>query len=281
MATAETQTFTVDTTAETQTTPDNLTPDEQDSLKVGEEISQQQDQLLAGKYKSAEDLEKAYKELESKLGQQKSEPTKEVADEPEVEPEAETTEPEAEPATLSDNAALITSASDEYYSNDGKLSPETVEKFKGMSSEDLVTAYLEVTKNPEWSAKPPTQVDDVTDSQINEIKNFAGGEQAYTDLVQWAGKNLDSKSISAFDDIVASGSIDAIKLAVSGLKSKYHDAVGFEGKMVQGKPPQNNVDTFRSQAELVAAMSDKRYDNDPAYRQDIIQKLERSDNLQF
>jgi len=206
MATGETQTFTVDTTTQTETLPDELTPDEQDSLKVGEEISEQQDQLLAGKYKSAEELEKAYKELESKLGQQESEPAEEVESDsgPESEPE---------PTQLSDNASLITSASDEYYSNDGKLSPETVEKFKGMSSEDLVNAYLEVTKSPEWSAKPPTQVDDVTDSQINEIKTFAGGDQAYSDLVQWAGKNLDGNSIKAFDDIIASGSIDAIKLA--------------------------------------------------------------------
>jgi len=51
--------------------------------------------------------------------------------------------------------------------------------------------------------------------------------------------------------------------------------------MVQGKPPQNNTDVFRSQAELVRAMNDKRYDRDPAYRQDVIQKLERSDNLNF
>ena len=274
MATGETQTFTVDTTTQTETLPDELTPDEQDSLKVGEEISEQQDQLLAGKYKSAEELEKAYKELESKLGQQDSKSTEEV--ESELEPESE-----PEPTQLSDNASLITSASDEYYSNDGKLSPETVEKFKSMSSEDLVNAYLEVTKSPEWSAKPPTQVDDVTDSQINEIKNFAGGDQAYSDLVQWAGKNLDSKSIKAFDDIIASGSVDAIKLAVTGLKSQYQNAVGFEGKMVQGKPPQNNTDVFRSQAELVRAMNDRRYDNDPAYRQDVIQKLERSDNLSF
>ena len=272
MATGETQTFTVDTATQTETLPDNLTPDEQESLKVGEEISQQEDQLLAGKYKSAEELEKAYKELESKLGQQEPESTEEV------ESESET---ESEPTQLSDNASLITSASDEYYSNDGKLSPETVEKFKGMSSEDLVNAYLEVTKSPEWSAKPPTQVDDVTDSQINEIKNFAGGDQAYSDLVQWAGKNLDKKSITAFDDIIASGSVDAIKLAVTGLKSQYQNTVGFEGKMVQGKPPQNNTDVFRSQAELVRAMNDKRYDRDPAYRQDIIQKLERSDNLNF
>ena len=267
MATAEDKTFTVDTTVQTETVPDSLTPEEQDSLAVGEKIAAEQDTLLAGKYKTAEDLEKAYKELESKLGQQDTEPEQ-------AEPEAET---ESQPTSLSDNASVITEASDEYFSNEGKLSPETLQKFKGMSSEDLVKAYIEVTNNPEWSGNLPSQVEDVTESQINEVKNFAGGDQAYTDMVQWAGKNLDQKTISTFDDIIAKGNIDAIKFAVQGLKSQYLNAVGFEGNMVQGKAPQGSRDVFRSQAELVAAMSDKRYDNDPAYRQDIIEKLDRSD----
>ena len=277
MATAENNTFTVDTTPQTETITDNLTPEEQDSLAVGEKIVAEQDTLLAGKYKSAEDLEKAYKELESKLGQQKTEAEQA---EPEAESEDEP-EAEAEPTSLSDNAGIITSASDEYYKNDGKLSPETLQKFKGMSSEDLVNAYIEVTNSPDWQANAPTQVDDVTDSQINEIKNTAGGEQAYTDMIQWAGQNLDKKTISTFDDIIAKGNIDAIKFAVQGLKSQYKNAVGFEGTMVTGKAPSSTKDVYRSQQELVSAMSDRRYDNDPAYRQDVIEKLARSDNLAF
>ena len=267
MATAENNTYTVDTSPQTETMGDSLTPEEQDSLAVGEKIAAEQDNLLAGKYKTAEDLEKAYKELESKLGQQDTEAEQ-------AEPEAET---ESEPTSLSDNASIITAASDEYYGNDGKLSPETLDKFKSMSSEDLVNAYIEVTNSPDWQANAPTQVDDVTDAQINEIKNSAGGEQAYNDMIQWAGQNLDKKTVATFDDIVAKGNIDAIKFAVQGLKSQYLNAVGFEGKMVSGKAPQNTRDVFRSQAELVAAMSDKRYDNDPAYRQDLIEKLDRSD----
>ena len=266
MATAENQTFTVDTTTPTVTVGENLTPEEQDSLAVGEEITEQQDQLLAGKYKSAQELEKAYKELESKLGNNTEQA------EPESEPESE-----PEPTTLSDNANVITAASDEYYANDGKLSPETLQKFQGMSSQELVDAYLEVSKSPEWQSVKPSEVQDVTESQINEVKNFAGGEQQYTNMVQWAGENLDKNAIKAFDDVVASGSIETIKLAVAGLKSQYLNAVGYEGKMVQGKAAPNRGDVFRSQAELVAAMNDRRYDSDPAYRQDIIEKLDRSD----
>ena len=258
---AEEQTFTV---TDQQPATEVLTDEEQDSLAVGEKLVTEQEGLLAGKYKSAEELEKAYKELEAKLGDnpEQAEP------EPEVEPE---------PTTLSDNASIITSASDEYYKNDGKLSAETLQKFSNMSSQDLVSAYLEVTKSPDWQAAPPSEVADISDAQINQVKNAAGGEAAYQNMVQWAGSNLDAKSIEAFDQIINTGSLDAINFAVKGLKSQYDAANGVEGTMVQGKAAPNRGDVFRSQAELVAAMSDRRYDNDPAYRQDVIEKLDRSD----
>lgn len=58
-----------------------LTVEEQDSLAVGERIAEQQEQLLAGKYKDAEALEKAYIELQSKFsnGEREEAPAKEEA----------------------------------------------------------------------------------------------------------------------------------------------------------------------------------------------------------
>ncbi len=64
---------------------------------------------------------------------------------------------------------------------------------------------------------------------------------------------------------------------MSGLKAEYDNANGVEGRMVTGKTAPDRGDVFRSQAELVRAMNDARYDNDPAYRQDVIEKLDRSD----
>ena len=263
---AQEQTFTVDTSVPTETIGSELTSEEVDSLRVGEEIAEQQEQLLAGKYKDAAELEKAYKELEAKLGDQETE---------QAEPEPE----ETKETSLSDNAALITDASEEYYSNEGKLSPETLDKFKGMSSEDLVNAYIEVTNSPDWQAAPPT-ANDISDSQIDQVKTSVGGDEAYGNMTAWAGQNLDPKYVEAFDNIISNGDIGAIQLAVNGLKAQYEQANGYEGKMYTGKAPTNTADVFRSQAELVAAMSDKRYDRDPAYRQDIIAKLDRSD-LEF
>ena len=267
---AETNTFTVDTTQQTETMSDNLTADEQDSLAVGEKLVGEQEQLLAGKYKDAQELEKAYVELQKKLGS-KDEPAEDVE-------QTGATE-ETEETTLSDGASLISSANDEYYANDGKLSEETLEKFSSMSSKELVESYLEIQKTDAFKAKTE-DVADLSDADINTIKNFAGGDTQYDNIIAWANTNLDAQSQEAFDSIVNTGSVDAIKIAVSGLKSQYEAANGFEGKMYTGKAPKGQTDTFRSQAELVQAMSDKRYDRDPAYRQDIIEKLDRS-NLDF
>jgi hypothetical protein len=267
---AEQQTFTVDTTPQTETMSDNLTADEQDSLAVGEKLVAEQEGLLAGKYKDAAELEIAYVELQKKLGS-KEEPTEDVE-------QTSATEDETEETTLSDGASLISSANDEYYANNGKLSEETLNKFSDMSSKELVEAYLEVQNTDAF--KNQGEVADLSDADINTIKNFAGGDTQYDNIIAWANTNLDAQSQEAFDSIVNTGSVDAIKIAVSGLKSQYEAANGFEGKMYTGKAPKANTDVFRSQAELVAAMSDKRYDRDPAYRQDIIEKLDRS-NLDF
>ena len=249
------------------TSVDNLTPEEQDSLQVGEQLSQQEEQVYAGKYKSAQELEKAYMELQSKLGEQEKGETEVAEKEPEDKP------------TLSEGATLITSATDEYYANGNKLTPETLQKFSSMSSQDLINAYMEVQQLPEYQQQQQAPAE-ISEAQVNQIKNAAGGEQAYANIINWAKSNVPAEQINAFDEVVNSGSVQAINLAVAGLKAQYDNANGVEGRMVTGKAPTNSGDVFRSQQELVAAMNDVRYDRDPAYRQDVFEKLDRS-NLEF
>ena len=266
---AETQTYSYEPEVQTETMPDNLTPEEQENLEVGEKLQADQEQLLAGKYKSAQELEKAYVELQKKLGDSETETEKTSAEE----------QPEDKPS-LSDGASLITSATDEYYENGNKLSDETLAKFGSMSSQDLIKAYMEVQALPEYQSKAAANAQDISDAQINQIKNSAGGEQAYANIINWAKDSLDKAQVNAFDEVVNTGSVQAIQLAVAGLKAQYDAANGVEGKMLTGKAPTNSGDVFRSQAELVRAMNDPRYDSDPAYRNDVIEKLDRSD-LEF
>tara|TARA_A100001037_G_scaffold259734_1_gene247648 strand:+ start:3899 stop:4678 length:780 start_codon:yes stop_codon:yes gene_type:complete len=254
------ETLTYDAGTDTVTTSENLTPEEQDSLKVGEEMQAQQEELLAGKYKNAKELEDAYIELQKKLG----------SDEPAEETTSEETKEEPE---VSPQVSLITDASNEYEQN-GELSPETMQKFTEMSSADLVNAYMEIQKN---APQQQTESADLTDAEVNTIKNSAGGDKAYDNLISWVSDNLPKSQVDAFDNLVESGNVQAIQLAVQGLKASYEEANGYEGRMLQGKPAKSAGDVFRSQPELVEAMADPRYDNDPAYRRDVMDKLSRSD----
>ena len=142
-----------------------------------------------------------------------------------------------------------------------------------MSSQDLVNAYVEIqSKNPQLQ-----QSVELTDAQVNSVMNAAGGESNYNKVVEWASSNLTNKQIDAFDSVVDSGNTAAIGIAFQGLQSQYNEANGYEGRMLQGKSPSSSGEVFRSQAELVAAMGDPRYDTDPAYRADVVAKLEQSD----
>ena len=135
------ETLTYDPGTDEVTSTENLTEQEQESLKVGEELANQQDQLLAGKYKDAEELERAYVELQKKLGE-KGDETSETTRDSDSESEEEG-EKEEETEELSPAAELITSASEEFEES-GKLTPETMAKFSEMSSKDLVEAYMEM-----------------------------------------------------------------------------------------------------------------------------------------
>ena len=257
-------------------TPDAevLTAEEQNSLEVGEKLVAEQEQLLAGKYKSAEDLENAYLSLQKKLGQTEEEEVDYESTDEGYEEEEGSDEEVSEYAPA---VNLITEASEEYYANDGQLSEETIESFSSMSSQDLVNAYLEIqAKNPQAQA----QSYELSDAQVNSVINAAGGQQNYDTVIEWAASNLNERQVDAFDSVVDSGNPAAINIAFQGLQSAYNEANGYEGRMIQGKAPSSSGNNFRSQAELVAAMGDPRYDTDEAYRDDVLRRLDQSD-LQF
>ena len=271
--------MTYDAGTDSITTEDNLNEAEQEALQVGESMQQEQEQLLAGKYKNAEDLEKAYVELQKKLGgegAEASETTGESGDSTDTEETSEETEEAKEDSPA---LALVNEAAAEYWDNNQSLSEDTMAKLGEMSGSDLLAAYLQAQQaNPIEQA--PATVQDLTAQDINEVKSVAGGDKEYGELVQWAADNLDKSDVASFDELISSGNVGAIKLAVNGLKAQYESINGYEGTMLSGKPPTTSKDVFRSQAEVVAAMSDERYDKDPAYRQDLIEKLDRS-NVKF
>ena len=231
-----------------------LNADEQESLQVGEEMEQQQEQRLAGKYKNAEELEAAYLELQKKLGEQPAEET------------TEETEEESSTASLLDQ--LWEQSKSEKYDD------ETLQQIAKTDPNELAQMYLEYRNKAESSDQPQ-----MTKEYADGLKNAVGGEKQYNEMLGWAGQNLSSEEIESYDAIMDRGDPAAAYWAVQALSYRYRDANGVEGDLVQGKAP-GAGGAFRSQAEVIQAMTDPRYDNDPAYRQDVMRKLERS-NVSF
>jgi len=254
-------------TVNTERDPDVLTEDELDSLRVGEELQAEQQDMLAGKFRDAEELEKAYMELQQKLGQPRDD---EATSEPKEEEESEVPKQDEE---LTEAQTLIGEASKEFYANDGTISAEMMDKLGSMDAKDLVQTYMEMQAVNDAA---PTEVPDLSDREVMEIQSMAGGSDEYAQMTSWAGENLPPEDVQAFDSLIATGQMGAIRLAVAGLRSLYSEKVGYEGRMLSGKAATESVDAFRSQAEVVRAMQDPRYENDPAYRNDVFNKLDRS-----
>ena len=254
------ETLTVDTTPNTEV----LTADEQDSLEIGEQMQTAQDNLLAGKYKDAQELEKAYIELQSKLGSNQQETSEEL----EIEPEGEKGEKEDE--VTSD---LLDRLWDEAQGKNYK--DETLKELSEMSSRDLAQMHLKYRANNQQ-----TQPEVINEQQVNQLKDIAGGDKGYTNMMGWAKDSLAKQEIDMYDAVMERGEPLACYFAVQALKYRFDDASGVDGEMLTGKASSSQGSSYQSQAQLVEAMEDPRYENDTAYRQDVMKKLERS-NLQF
>ena len=222
--------------------------DQAESLEIGQEIQAAHQAKLAGKYDNPEQLEAAYLELQKKLGSQ----------------EEDNVQEESEETTDTDWLAEAYNSINE----SGELSEEVINQLSEMNGVDVFNAMAE------QSAPAP----DLTETELNSVYNAVGGEEQYGELINWAQDNFTEGEIAAYDKLVDSGDLSQINLALQALYYRYTDSMGQDGELLQGKPAAAQA-TFRSQAELIQAMNDPRYDNDPAYRQDVLDQLARSERM--
>ena len=129
----------------------------------------------------------------------------------------------------------------------------------------------------ETSSDSEADVETLSEAQAQELMDMVGGDKAYKSMLDWASDNFSKEEVEMYDGVMESGNPNAIFFAVQALQARYNDAVGSDGQLLTGRGAQNTDDSFKSQAELVAAMNDPRYDRDPAYRADLMRRLENSD----
>ena len=254
------------------------------ALEQGEKLAQMQEEdqarkfeqtedenseaaLIGGKFKSQDDLLKAYNELQKKLGQDTPEETDE---EPEAEEETTEEVPEDQPEVIKQTTDYMVELQKAYGDN-GELPEEAIEHFGKMDPKDLIQSYLA------YSSK--TRAGTVQQSEINAIKNAVGGEEAYTEMLDWARDNLEPDEISDFNAVTATGNVAAIRFAVDSLGNRWKSNVGYEAPLVTGKRASSKPAGYRSHAELARDIADPRYTSDPAFRADVEDRLSRSQDL--
>ena len=261
-----------------------------ETLEQGEKLITEQQNLLAGKYKNAEELEKAYLELQKKQGETSTE---------EAQPETTTEEPpqyytedgsvnydtakEVYGEKLSDifqNSEIDPFAMNEHFAkNEGSLTDEMYQQLETAGlTRGLVDSYLEGVRQ-KTGIQPQAEAATLSDAEIAEVHGIAGGKDGYEQLMNWASDNMSDADANNFDEVIETGNKAAVTFAVKALMGQYEDAVGRDSSLVQGKASDNTGDVYRSMAEVVRDMNNPEYDRDPAVRADVQRKLERS-NLQ-
>lgn len=203
---------------------------------------------LDEKFESPEEMAKAYKELQKKMSEPKA-------------PKKESAKKEEAPVEPSAMTEAIEGATNEF-SESGELSDKT---FEALEKAGLPRSFVEAYINGQQA---------MSVQQTAAIQESIGGEGNYAAMAEWASENLVDGELDAFNSIVEGGSVEAAKVAVKGLYSQFLAAGGKGPSLVQGSTAgDGGVKPFGSAAQLTEAMKDKRYANDPAYREQVEKRL--------
>mgnify|MGYP003142845788 CR=1 FL=1 len=203
---------------------------------------------LPEKFENAEAMAKSYSELEKQYSQIKNQTPQEQIQEAN----------QATGVTL-DNYF-------EEYQNNQSLSEKSYSELEAQGlSRDLVDNYIEGQSA-------------LADAQMNQIYNITGNKSNYEQMISWASENLSDSEVTAYNKLVETGTMEEAIMAASGLKARYDNAVGVTPNLIKGGVSDTS-NAFQSTAEIIAAVNDPRYAVDTAYRQQVEDKIKRSNAL--
>ena len=233
-------------------------PETTSEKPVEENVTQSKPEGLPEKFNSVEDLAKSYSELEKNLGDNTEAP-KEEAPKTETKNDLDIAEKAVESAGL--NMDNLSSE----YAEKGELDAKSYEALeKAGIPKDYVDQFIEGQKA-------------VAEQQATSIKDIVGGSESYAEMSNWAADTMTDAEKSAYNTAVNSKNLETAKLAVIGLKAKYEAVNGSDPKLVEGKASATGTDGYKSWAEVTTAMSDDRYQKDPAYQNMVKDKLSKSE----
>ena len=231
----------------------------EDNQEADDSKSDERPEWLPEKFKTPEDLAKSYAELEKKMS------GGEAADDSGKETDDKSESPSQDDAReAADKVGLDFDALNVEYNSNGSLSDETYKNIEAAGiTRDVVDAYI---------AGQEALASNTRTQMFSEV----GGEETYSDMMEWAGNSLNAQEIESYNTIMGSGDQNQIQLAVKGLHAQYTASEGTNHKLMSGDTSANAGSTFESVAQITAAMRDPKYKSDPAFRKEVEAKLARS-----
>lgn len=259
-----------------------------DAAKAAAAEAKEAEGLLAGKFKTPADLEKAYNELQKKLGAPKEEqkPADDAVDgddadaEAKAKAEAEAKEGETDDevetvygkavASALKEAGVDPKAAAETFAKEGKLSDADVEAFeKAGFPKAVVDAYLRGVTGQAESVKQKAA------TSVEDIKAAVGGEDGFKTVRNYISSNFTQAEKEAFNAELATGDADKAMAAVVAAKARYDAEFGTENDPLTGKNP-GGVLGYADDAEMMADMRKPAYKKDPAYRAKVAARIKAS-----
>lgn len=106
---------------------------------------------------------------------------------------------------------------------------------------------------------------------VQEATQYAGGEESWQQLSQWAIQNMPENEVNSYNEMLGGNDW---KVAIDAIKARRVASTG-EPSLVNGSGISGNTSSgYRSKAEMKVDMSNPKYTADPAFRQEVMRKMQ-------
>lgn len=253
----------------------------ENKVEVIAEVKEQASTGIPSKFKSVEELSKAYIELEKKLssGNVKTEKLTEVKQEAPAQATTVTPEsfgiPKEKEGVFKSFVDIYGDKLAGFIADVAKNGQPTEEGLRVAESAGLtkkaISRILELEKIAE-----ERQIETKKKSQ-DKLLNIAGGKDDFMSMVNWAKESLDQERFESFAKTVDFGSESEAELAIEGMVQKWTKAVSRPPKTVlSGTKNLNDSIGYKTMEDAVEDMAKKEYLIDPVFQQKVISKFKLS-----
>ena len=243
---------------------------------IQEQEAAKEPELLLGKFKSQDDLAKAYQELEKKLGQPKGDADPETPSSIDAYSPEQAIELYGEGPVAALKEKGLDLAEVMFNADNGEDISEhydTLAETFGVTRQ-VVENYVSKTQGSE-----PAEAPGLTEADAAQLKAMVGGEDSFNKLSQWAANNMEKGELAKYNAVVDSGNKDAIEWALKALQARVAAPDSVVEPKLYGGGEAAAVTKFESQQQVLDAMNkrndkgQKLYEVDEAYREKVQQLL--------